>query len=190
MPLVCDSEGLAAWGWGGWGGWAILCMSDTPLYTHPSCALLQDLHFTPRQKIEEQKKTFLLHLKSKYCLSGKEVEAFANIDLLFLLICDSLCPSLRWRRFYSSQPHCNCGAMLNVDLFLTQNNATLGECSVKPVSVTASACETVKQVGGLRGCLISPSTRNKPNILSRWRIILMQYFGWWLALCDISIFLA
>lgn len=93
-----------------------------------------------------------------------------------------------WRRFYSSRPHCKCGAMLNVDLFLTQNNATLWERSVKPVSVTASVCETVKQVGGLRECLISPSTRNKPNILSRWRIILVQYFGWWLPLYDIFIF--
>lgn len=57
--------------------------------------------------------------------------------------------------------------MLNVDLFLTRNNATFWERSVKAVGVTASVCETVKQVVGLRGCLISPSTRNKPNILSR-----------------------
>lgn len=56
--------------------------------------------------------------------------------------------------------------MLNVDLFLTRNNATLCERSVKAVSVTASVYETVKQVVGLGGCLIRPATGSKPNILS------------------------
>lgn len=192
--LVCVDNAACVWVWGisclrvRWeGGWAILCMSDTPLYTHPSCTLLQALHFTPRQKKQKTKRSFYTSNLNILCRAKSLCQHWSFYSSWYVTLFAPAC-RMRWRRFYSSQPHSNCGAMLNVDLFLTQNNATLWECGVKPVSVTASVCETVKQVGGLRGCLISPSTRNKPNILSRWRIVLVQYFGWWLALYDIFIF--
>lgn len=99
--LVCADNATCVWVWGisclrvRWeGGWAILCMSDTPLYTHPSCTLLQALHFTPRQKNKKQRKRSFYTSNLNILCRGKKSNPLPTLILLFLLICDSLCPCL------------------------------------------------------------------------------------------------